>query len=424
MKNFRNKIIKWMKLDNAAQIYPSASNSKWNSVFRVSVYLKEDVNADLLQKALEIVIERFPHLDVTLRRGLFWHYFENMQTFPHVQEEVEYPCRKMEINKKNHLFRVLYFKNKISFETFHSLTDGYGAVCFLNTLVACYLSLLGKKITTSQLIADYNTKSCVEEQEDSFKRFSDNSGTTKRSKKRAYQIYGTPERKGKLNVITIVANIQELKNVAKQKKCTITELLVAIHAMSILEYQRMHYKSKKPVIINVPINLRRLFNSRTLRNFSSWIDVTFERDNVTKTLDDFVDIAKHTMKQITVEQMLKNINANIKAENNFFVKAMPLFIKNVALKFSYKRYGEGTYSSVITNLGEIKAPDEFKQYVERYDCLLCKSLINTTNIAVASFNDKISLTFTSCIKEKNIQQNMIRALVDLGLSLTVYTNIM
>ena len=125
----------WLKIDNAGLIYPSASSEKWNNVFRVSAYLKEDVDPKVLQQALNIVILRFPNLDVAIRRGFFWYYFQSLNEYPKVQEEKTYPCRRMELNSKKHLFRVLYYKNKISFETFHSLTDGNGAINFLNCLI-------------------------------------------------------------------------------------------------------------------------------------------------------------------------------------------------------------------------------------------------------------------------------------------------
>ena len=128
----------WLKIDNAGLIYPSASSEKWNNVFRVSAYLKEDVDPKVLQQALNIVILRFPNLDVAIRRGFFWYYFQSLNEYPKVQEEKTYPCRRMELNSKKHLFRVLYYKNKISFETFHSLTDGNGAINFLNCLICAW----------------------------------------------------------------------------------------------------------------------------------------------------------------------------------------------------------------------------------------------------------------------------------------------
>ena len=134
MEKIKNTDDVWLRLDNAGLIYPSASSEKWNNVFRVSAYLKQNVDPKVLQQALNIVILRFPNMDVTIRRGFFWYYFQGLSEYPLVSLETEYPCRRMELNTKRHLFRVLYYKNKISFETFHSLTDGTGALCFLNSL--------------------------------------------------------------------------------------------------------------------------------------------------------------------------------------------------------------------------------------------------------------------------------------------------
>ena len=422
-QKFRKKNDSWLKLDNAALVYPSASNGAWNNVVRVSAYLKEDIDPKILQKALETVIDRFPHLDVTLRRGMFWHYFQNMQTFPKVQQETTYPCRTMELNKKKHLFRVLYYKNKVSFEIFHALTDGKGAVCFLNSLIACYLVLTGKQISTEQLEADFKDRPNPEELEDSFRRYADDSGKAPRNTKKAYQVHGTPEQNGKLDVITAVMQADKLKEKAKEKNCTITQLLVAVYAKCLINYQKQLIAKKKPVVINVPINLRRFFDTKTLRNFSSWLDVIVDGKDKTENLDELINLVKTQMSSITKENMIKNINANIGAEKNFFVRIMPLFIKNIALHISYKLFGENSYTTVLTNLGNVNAPKEFDEYVERYDVLLCKSLINTINVAVITHNNKLSLTITSCIKEKTIEKNLIAILESMGLDITIYTNL-
>ena len=183
------------------------------------------------------------------------------------------------------------------------------------------------------------------------------------------------------------------------------------------------YHSKIIRIINVPINLRKFFKTKTLRNFSSWLDVIIKGKDKTEDLNQLIDIVKEHTSTINNEKLLGFINSNISAEKNFFVRILPLFLKNLALKFSYRLFGERAYTTVLTNIGKIDTPKEFEQYVERYECLLCKSLINTINIAVITFNNKLSLTFTSCIKEKTIEKNMIALLKSLGNDLTIYTNI-
>ena len=412
----------WLKIDNAGMIYPSASSEKWNNVFRVSAYLKQDVDKDVLQQALNIVILRFPHLDVAIRRGFFWYYFQSLNEYPVVQEEKTYPCRKMELNSKKHLFRVLYYKNKISFETFHSLTDGSGALNFLNSLICCYLNLLGANINERELALDYKDKPNMEDIEDSFKRFQDNSGNSRRLSRKAYQIYGTPEPNGKLDVISAVLDVNKLHQIAKQNNATITQFLVAIYAKAIFEYKAFILQKKKPVVISVQINLRKYFDSKTQRNFSSWIDIVFN-ENKTYEIADLIEITREQMSVINKDYLQKNINMNVSTEKNFFVRIMPLFIKKLALQLSYKFFGEGSYTTVLTNLGNVKVPSGFENFVDRYECLLCKSIINAINIGVVSFQDKISITFTGAIKEHFIEREFCRLLKSYGMDIEIYTNI-
>ena len=70
------KKARWRKLDNAAKLYSAASNKKDTRVFRFYCELKEEVNPDVLQEALNQTIEIFPTFLMVLRKGLFWHYLE------------------------------------------------------------------------------------------------------------------------------------------------------------------------------------------------------------------------------------------------------------------------------------------------------------------------------------------------------------
>lgn len=423
MENNERQEVSWLKIDNAGLIYPSASSETWNNVFRISAYLKEEINPEVLQQALNIVIVRYPHLNVSIRRGFFWYYFQSIEKKPKVEEEKSYPCRRMELNTKQHLFRVLYFKNKVSFETFHSLTDGNGAICFLNTLLGCYFNLLGKTITEKDLIINYKDKPTAEEIEDSFKRVADKSGKATRRVKKAYQVYGTPEPNGKLNVITLTLDAENLHQIAKKHNATITQFLVAVYAKAILNYQQFTIQKGRPVVISVPINLRKYYETKTLRNFSSWIDVEYNSKESQSDLLALIELTKNQMASVTKEYLQKNINANVSAEKNIFVRIMPLLLKKIALQISYKLFGENSYTTVLTNIGKISAPKEFENLVDRYECLLCKSIINGINIGVASFKNKMTITFTSCIKEHLIERDFCKILKDFGLDINVNTNI-
>ena len=191
--------------------------------------------------------------------------------------------------------------------------------------------MLNNNINEKELEYSYKDKPTTEELEDSFKRYSDNSGTIKRATKKAYQVYGTPEQNGKLNVITLVLSTSKLHQLAKQHNATITQFLTSIYAKVLLNNQKRTVQKKRPVIISVPINLRKYFETKTLRNFSSWIDITFDYKSGDYNIDKLIELSKQQMSVINREYLLKNINTNVHTEKNIFVRIMPLFIKSMNL---------------------------------------------------------------------------------------------
>ena len=68
--------IRWDKLDNTANLFPSIAGESMTNVYRISVTLTENVEQKKLQEALDIVLPKFDGFNVRLRTGVFWHYFE------------------------------------------------------------------------------------------------------------------------------------------------------------------------------------------------------------------------------------------------------------------------------------------------------------------------------------------------------------
>ena len=132
----------WRKLDDQAKVFALASNRKYSSVFRLSVILKEKIEADILQKALDSALIKYQAFKVRMKRGLFWYYFQDNDTNPIVTVENEYPFKKVN-TKQNHyyLFKVSYFECKINIDFFHALTDGNGGVEFFKEIIYRYLEL-------------------------------------------------------------------------------------------------------------------------------------------------------------------------------------------------------------------------------------------------------------------------------------------
>ena len=66
----RNK--KWIKLDNAAKIFPPTCTKRDTKVFRFVCELKEPIDKNILQHALDKTVDAFPLYNSVLKKGIFW----------------------------------------------------------------------------------------------------------------------------------------------------------------------------------------------------------------------------------------------------------------------------------------------------------------------------------------------------------------
>lgn len=415
--------LNWFKLDNAALIYPAVSTNKWNAVFRVSVVLLEPIKKEVLSQAVKDVLPRFPHFNVSLNRGIFWFYFQEAKAPFHVKEDNNYPCKKMEFKRNKHLFRVLYYNKKISFEAFHALTDGFGALVFLNTLVARYLTLLGHKIEGKEGILNYLDKPSFCEVEDSFSRHANLKTRNPWKENKAYQITGTEEEYGKLNIINGVMSANSVKQKAKEYDATVNEFLLAHLFRAVLSYQKQQGKTKRPVRISVPINLRNIFSSKSLRNFSSYMNLEFASQESELSLEEVIQKIKARTRSINKDYVMGNINANVKAQKNILLRLTPLVIKNLVLKLVFSIVGERIFTMSLSNLGKIQTPEEFKDYIDKYEVNLGTGKLNAMGVAVVTFEDKLVLTFSSKIKETEIEKEFFTALTKMGIEVNIESNL-
>ena len=86
----------WMRLDNAALIFPAVRRRGWSNAFRMTATLREDVDPQVLQQAVEDLMPRFPSMFVRLRAGAFWYYLEQIDRAPQVRQDYAYPLTHMD----------------------------------------------------------------------------------------------------------------------------------------------------------------------------------------------------------------------------------------------------------------------------------------------------------------------------------------
>lgn len=414
---------KWYKLDTAAKIFPATATSENSSIFRIAFILNEDINPSKLQEALDIVINRFPTFKVEIKNGLFWNYFKKNERPLLVREEKTYPCSPMLEDNNHYLIRILYYKNKISLESFHSLTDGSGAISFLKTLVYQYLLLCGKKIDPEGKILLPDSVSPYYEEEDSFEKNYHHRKVKKVPHPKSHRIYGTPFEPYGNNAVHGIININDLKNFCKKNNLSITEFLVTLLIHSIYTETMRYNSSKNPIVVALPINLRKFYNSETLRNFFCVVNIEVNCKN-NMTFDDIAKIVKEEIKnKVNKEYVDSEVIKNNKLEKNIFIRVIPLQLKNLFLSYGFDVLGEDKKTITLSNLGNIDIPKDMKKYIINSEVILYPTKKSPINCSMSTINDNLTITFIRTIKENEIIRYFFKYLANnCNLKVQVYSN--
>ena len=424
MAGERSKV--WMPLDNAALIFPAIRRRNWNNVFRQSITLKEDIDPAILQQAVDQLMPRFPSFYLRLRQGVFWYYLEEVDAPPRVQEDYAYPLTFMTRREMGRCcLRVLYYRNRIAVEFFHVLSDGGGAVIFLKTLAARYLTLCyGVDVPATDGVLDLGEPPAAEELEDSFQRYAaDHPAFCPEAE--AYRMPGKRELGRFMRLITGVIPAEALRALAHGYGCTVTVLLAAVMAECVLAMQAEQLPKKrwKPVKITVPVDLRRLFPSRTLRNFVLTVNPGVDPRLGTYTLQELCDAFTHQLAaEITPQRMAGRIAENVEPQRNRLLKAVPVFLKTPVMRAAYHRRGERLGCLNVSNLGVQRLPAAMAPYVERMEFIIGVQYSYPNNCSVVTCNGLTLVNMIRSTESPELERRFFSRLVELGAPVTIETN--
>ncbi|VVS95628.1 alcohol acetyltransferase/n-acetyltransferase [Desulfoluna spongiiphila] len=415
----------WYRLDNAGKLFPSITSTRISTVFRVSATLVAPVDKSLLQDALDAVIPRFPYFQVTLKRGLFWYYFERSHEQPRVEEEIFYPCMFLMYKKRGVFpFRVLYFNRRISLEISHSVTDGTGALEFLKSLIAEYARIAGVSFARDDTICHAGDEPDPEEFEDSFRAYYQKNIPQPHQVSRAYLFPFELLPKGEYSIVTGIMKTEEILEVSKRHGATVTHYFTALYFDAVQQYLKVSgEKNPSPVVLNVPVNLRRLFPSRTMRNFFVSITPSLDFRLGHFSFEEILAQVKHAMGMMATTQYLRQlICRNVKPEMPLMVRLMPLYVKKLVTRLIFREFGEKNNTSSISNLGNIILPDGLAPFVERFEFYPPPGKQNVVKIGIVSYAGKVYVTFGSLTEDKIIERYFFRKIRKMGIRVKIETN--
>ena len=413
----------WFRLDNAALIFPAVRRRDWTNAFRVSATLNETVRPEILQRAVDMLLPRFPSVYVCLRKGMFWYYLQRLSRPPKVRPEGACPLIHMTGRElRQCCFRVLYYENRIAVEYFHAVTDGSGGMCFLKTLTAAYLTLAHEiKITPGFGVLDICQKPTAEELEDRFNQTAGSIALSRREEN-ALRLRGAREEDGFLHLIIASVPQEQLLGLAHQHRCTVTALLSAVMLQSVLALARLPQRGRWAKV-TVAVDLRRVLGGSTLRNFALAVNVGVDPRLGAYTLEDLIRAVQSQLDtQVTRQQMAARVAANVQPSQNYFIRIMPRPVKDAVMRMVYNRVGECKGSLNISNLGKSELPEEMRPYVRYLDFTIGPQATYPNNCSVVSYGGVTRINLIRSTRQPRLERDFLNRLVELGLEVTVDSN--
>ncbi|MDO4287703.1 MAG: hypothetical protein Q4C55_00820 [Eubacterium sp.] len=427
-----DKNKRWYRLDNAGTMYSSIASARSSTVYRMTFGLVEAVDPEALQKALDNVMVRFPYFNVTLRRGFFWHYYEHSENRPRVERESHYPCKAIRQKKGVFPFRILYYGRYIHLEMSHTICDGYGGIAFMKPLIVEYFKIKeGIVCAPEQGCIALDAPVDPQEYEDAFKRIYQKRVPPPAKGEKAYHFPFELLDKGQYLLVTGKSPAKQVVALAKAHKCTVTQFITALYFDSIQSYilgqskrKRSKYgRTRAKIAVNVPVDLRAFFPSKTLRNFFISLNPCIDLELGEYSLEELITFIKGYMElYINDKNISRYVSRNVRNEQLMVLRIIPLWVKRLLMPVIYKRYGERGYTSSVSNLGQVRLPEEIAARVESFEAFPPPSPGNKLKIVMASYGETMSISFGKTVRETDIEKIFFRKLRGLGVPVKIEGN--
>ncbi len=417
---------KWYPLDLSGTVYPTLQRWNFSSVYRLSITLKERIDPEILQKAVDRAMPRFPAFKVAMRKGLFWRYLEpNNRPGPFVRPDIANPCMPMSFKgRSRYLVRFYYYENTISLEMFHSLADGNGAICLLKTVAAQYLELRDIPVSCTDGVLDIRQEPDPEELEDAYSKYASSRRHPPIRQKKAYRVRGTREPFYTLNVVRGVIPADQALKTAKRYGVSLTEYLNGALIYALMQKQKSENPAaEKPVKLAMPVNLRNMFPSKTMRNFITMVYPSIDPMLGDYTFEEILNEIHYYMRYYINPKFLRaDITTNYATRTNPLIRIVPLFVKDLVVRSFYIRVQDRQSSAGLTNMGRITLPPELDAHTERIDILMGQPFSARTNCAIVTFQNQLSISFASCIRETDVERLFFTRLVKDHIHVKIETN--
>ncbi|MCK5154271.1 MAG: hypothetical protein KAQ93_07925 [Spirochaetales bacterium] len=416
-----NTVPMLIPIDNAAQIFVSINSKKETTMSRIALSLNQPIDKKLLDEALINVIKVFPFFQVYLKKQFFDYIFKRTNDLPVIEDDTKWTNRYINFNNNKFPFRIKVKNNTIAVELSHILSDGFGTLSLLLSLTSEYLRISNYEPGESPLIKKPGDKIENEEWECAFRNNFSKKGPSVKINPSAYIPKGEMISVEKYYSTRIVMDLDKVRKLARNYNVTLNVYMSSIYAfalqgMYLEEIEDEKIKKTLPIRLQIPVNLRKDYPTKCLRNFSYLYSPSFNIENGAYSFPEIIEKISQAIRHERHSGSIKNqVSRNLRAESNLFFRLLPRAIKQLMFRIFYHLFARSQYSGVVTNMGEIKLPSELEKIVESFDIIPCNSPVPGRNTALFSFKGKLEMNIGSSCSDLNLENKIIKKLKELSI---------
>ncbi|RKX73183.1 MAG: hypothetical protein DRP60_12345 [Spirochaetes bacterium] len=417
-------IPKRYPLDNAAQIFVNIVSPGETTLSRIGLEMSEPVDRTRLQQAVDNIIpHRFPYFQVYLKKTLFAYVLERTDDIPRVEEDSYYTNRHVDFHKGEFLYRFRTGGKNIALEMSHILSDGYGTLVLLLSVTAEYFRLAGVEVEDFPLIFHPGDPIDPKEWGCAYAEVFSRKGPSIKAETQAYIPAGKAIPFERYYTARFRMNLEHIREMARDRKVTLVVFVSGIYLWAIQEIYIEDLKSGKaktgrPLRFQIPINLRRDYPTKSLKNFSYIYSPSYTIETVedAKTLDEIIELISRDIRFERHNHVVENqIRRNLRITANPLYKYMPRAVKEKFLALFYQMFARGLFSGVLTSLGELTLPPALEKRVESVDILACNSPAPGRNATMFSYKGILEVNIGSTVDNLRLEELISIKLKELGL---------
>ena len=249
--------------------------------------------------------------------------------------------------------------------------------------------------------------------------------STGRARARAFHLQGTITPGHNLKIICGILPVDKVAAVAKQYRISITELLVGVYLYELYIIQQQGgFNTLAPVRVSVPINVRRYYPTRTLRNFALYANPGIEPAYGVYTLEEIFGLVHHFMRYTINEKYLNALmSANVGPEKNML---------HAPVAAAAEEHGHAPGLQICRRQPvhqHAVQPGRCRPAARKWPSMSSASnscsdrpTINPVNCAVVSTGNQMVITFSGTMEETDPQRAFFKQLVRLGIPVRIESN--